>query len=235
MELKDKVVVVTGASEGLGREIALKLAKQQTLLALIARSEEKLKEVANDCDQYGSQLTKIYKCDIKNLDEIVNTCNQINNDFARVNVLINNAGVWQKLGFLEDMEDDLVTDVIDINLRGLIFMTKKLIPLLKNQSEAAVINISSKSGVTTQPGQSVYTASKWGVTGFTEVLKEDLKGTSVRVAGLYQGGTNTKLFEKTGEHFNQDKFTNPSDLAEVVVFMLTQPPKIWLHDVRVEY
>ena len=108
-------------------------------------------------------------------------------------------------------------------------------PELKNRKESAIINVSSKSGVVPQAGQSVYTASKYGVRGFTEVLKADLKGTNVRVAGIYQSGTNTKMFEKTGEDFPIQKFTDPADLAAVIVYMLSMPERIWLHDVRVEY
>ena len=113
-------------------------------------------------------------------------------------------------------------------------MTKYMLPTLKKQDEAAIINISSKSGVTVQPGQSVYSATNWGVTGFSKVLKEDLGKTNITVATVHQGGTNTNLFKKTGEHLVQDEFINPSDLAGVVVFMLSQPKNIWIHDVRVE-
>ena len=118
----------------------------------------------------------------------------------------------------------------------MIYVTKQLLKYFKERDEEAIIlNVSSRSGVTTQEGQSIYTASKWGVTGFTEVLKTDLKNSKIRVATLHQGGTNTNLFSKTGEHFNQDKFIKPEDLADVIVFMLSRPPQIWLHDVRVEY
>lgn len=82
----------------------------------------------------------------------------------------------------------------------------------------------------------LYCASKYGVTGFTEVLKVDLKGSSVRVAGLYQGGTNTQMFSKANDLDKPlNDFTDPNDLADVIVFMLTRPAKIWLHDIRVTY
>jgi len=87
-----------------------------------------------------------------------------------------------------------------------------------------------------RPEQSVYCASKFGVYGFTEVLKLDLKGTNIRVAGLYQGGTNTQLFSKANELDKPlDNFTDPADLADIIVFMLTRPPKLWIHDIRITY
>ena len=105
----------------------------------------------------------------------------------------------------------------------------------EEDKEAIVLNISSRSGITAQEGQNVYTAAKWGVTGFSESLKADLKGSKIRVATVFQGGTNTEMFNKVGEHFDQGKLIKPEDLADVIVFMLSRPPQIWLHDVRVEY
>mgnify|MGYP001584392996 FL=1 len=142
---------------------------------------------------------------------------------------------WQKLNLLEDVPEKEIDSVIKTDLLGMIHITRLVLPILKQQEEAIIINDSSKSGVTAQPGQSVYSAAKWGVRGFTEVLKEDLKGTNVRVAGIYQGGTNTGMFDKVGENLNQEEFIKPEDLADVIIFMLSRPPRIWLHDVRVEY
>lgn len=112
----------------------------------------------------------------------------------------------------------------------------KSVPFYPNTKDnTQIVNISSRSGVKAQEGQVIYSASKWGVAGFTEVLKEDLKETKVRIAGVYQGGVNTGMFRKTGDIFGQSRFMKPADLADIVVFILSQPKQIWLHDVRVEY
>ena len=153
MNLSGKTAIVTGASDGIGKQVAIKLADQGVNLALIGRDNFRLNQVKNAIKKLNSSLK----------------------------------------------------------------------------------NVSSKSGVTAQAGQSVYSASKWGVRGFTEVLKIDLKNTGIKVAGVYQSGINTKMFEKTGEKVPSEKFTNPVDLAEVIVYILSQPEKIWLHEVRVEY
>lgn len=235
MNLKNKVAIVTGASDGLGKQIALKLAKEGVKLALIARSEERLEEIKRLALEAGSSKCEFYPCDIRDSAKLGEIVKKIAADFDGINILINDAGVWQKLGFLEDLPEETIDEVIDINLKGLIKITRLVIPYLKEQKDAAIINISSKSGVTAQPGQSIYTASKWGVTGFSEVLKGDLKDTTVRVATIHQGGVDTGMFDKTGEHLNQEKFIRPEDLADVVLFMLSRPGRIWLHDVRVEY
>ena len=239
MNLKNKIVVITGASDGIGREIAIKLAREGAKLALIARNNEKLKGVAGECIKEGSSDVRSYPCDLRNSDEIKKVVSELISDFGEVNILINNAGIWQKTGELEEASLENIDDVINTNLTGLVKMTNLILPTLRKSQDAAIINVSSHSGIEAKQGQSVYCASKWGVAGFTEALRLDLGGSSnVRIAGLYQGGTHTNLFEKAGDPKDPElfgKFTEPSDLADVVVFMLSRPPKIWLHDVRVEY
>ena len=230
------MAVVTGASDGLGKQVSLKLAKEGVSLALIARNEERLSKVKNECLGLGSPRVESYVCDLSDKEKVKETVNKILVDFNEVDILLNIAGVWQKLNLLESIPDDEIDSVIDINLKGTIYLTRLLLKHFKEENrEAIIFNVSSRSGVTAQGGQAVYSASKWGVTGFSEVLKTDLKETKIRVATLHQGGTNTELFNKTGEHFNQDKLIKSEDLADVIIFMLSRPPQIWLHDVRVEY
>ncbi len=113
-------------------------------------------------------------------------------------------------------------------------LTRFLIVDLRKKSEAVILNVASKSGVVAQAGQSVYRATKYDVRGFTEVLTADDQESKIRVAGIYQSGTNTQMFAKASEEVPNNIFTEPEDLADVVVFRLSRPPKIWLNHVRVE-
>lgn len=236
MKLQNKTAIITGASDGIGRQVAIKLAEQRVNLALIGRDNFRLNQIKKAIKTLNSSLkVEIYSCDIRNNNQLAKTTKQIFSDFKDIHVLVNVAGIWQKIMPLEELPENVVDDVISTNLTSLIHITRLVLPILKKQQEAVIINVSSKSGVTAQVGQSVYSASKWGVRGFTEVLKTDLKNTHIRVAGVYQGGTNTKMFAKTGEKVPSEKFTNPADLADVIVYMLSRPEKIWLHEVRVEY
>ena len=236
MNLKNKVVVVTGSSNGIGKQIALRLAKDNVKLVLIARNKDKLSAVAAEAMKLWAISVDIYPCDITNSGELKNSIESIllDND-NKIDVLINNAGIWQKLMPVDEIDEKRVDDVIATNLTALIHMTRLFLPSMRERSEAAIINISSKSWVTAQLGQSVYTATKYGVRWFTEVLKADLKETPIRVAWVYQSGTNTGMFSAADQDFPIEKFTDPADLADVVAYMLGLPPKIWLHDVRVEY
>lgn len=238
MILKNKVAIVTGASDGLGKQVALKLAKEGVGLALVARNEERLNEVKKKCLELGSPKVESYVCDLKLKEDIKNSVEKIKVDFGGVQILLNIAGIWQKIGQLDEATLENIEDVISTNLIGVVMLTNLVLPTLRQQEESVIINVSSHSGIEPKNGQSVYCASKWGVTGFTESLRLDLKESNVRVAGLYQGGTQTGLFEKANDQKDLEvfnKFTKPEDLADVIVFMLSRPPKIWLHDVRVVY
>jgi len=236
MKIQNKTIIITGSSDGIGKAIALRLGKEKANIALVARNEKKLREVEKEALKLGANKIQTYPCDIRNEESIKNTVNLIKSDFGEIDVLINNAGVWQKLMQADEISTEITQAVLETNLHGTINMTQMVLPHLRsNSDETAIINISSKSGTTAQAGQAVYTASKYGVRGFTEVLHEDLKGSSIRVAGIYQAGTNTEMFSKTNENFPVEKFTDPNDLADVVRYMLSLPEKIWLHDVRVEY
>lgn len=238
MQITGKTIIVTGASEGIGREIALALVKRGANIALVARNLDNLNKVLAEVVALGSSGSKAYVCDIQNLSDIKTTTKQIINDYPQDLIgLVNNAGIWQKKDELENISDDLLTAVIEIDLMGVIRFTKELLPKFKTIDKSAIINISSRSGITAQAGQSVYTAAKWGVKGFTEVLKEDLKDTNISVAGVYQGGTNTNMFHKAGETWPLEKlktFIPASELGSVVAYMLALADQIWLSEIHVD-
>lgn len=234
MDLRNKVVIVTGGSDGIGRHICLKLAEAGSQVVLLGRNADRLAAVEAEVRAAGAPRAQAYQCDMQNGAEIDATTAQIQQDFGQVDVLINNAGIWHKTGPLDEISPDTIAATLQTNLTGTIQLTRGLLPALRARDEAAILNVISKSGVVAQAGQSVYTASKYGMRGFTEVLKTDEAETGVRVAGLYQSGTNTGMFAKAGEDVPNHIFTEPDDLADVVVFMLSRPAKLWMHDVRVE-
>jgi len=234
MQLEDKTVVVTGGSDGIGKHICLKLAAQKCRLAIIGRDTARLSAVQAQCTSLGAPRVETYACDIQDSAALNATAKTMMQDFGAIDILINNAGIWHKAGPLDTIAPDMLTATVQTNLTALMQLTQALIADLRAREEAIILNIASKSGVVAQGGQSVYTATKYGVRGFTEVLKVDEQDSGIRVAGLYQSGTNTGMFAKANEDVPNHVFTEPGDLAEVVVFMLSQPPKVWLHDVRVE-
>jgi len=225
-----KKVLITGASEGIGKAIALRLATEDMSLMLLARNEEKLEAVKKEVEVLGGNA-HVVVCDMRSQEAVVAVADTL----TEIDVLINNAGIWHKMSQLDEITPDTISDVIATNLTGQITLTNQLLPKLRNSATPAVLNIISKSGVTAQEGQTVYTASKWGMKGFTDTLRNDVRDTNIRVGAVYQAGTATDMFEKTGEEVPREKFTPPEDLAETIAFMLTRPDKIWLNEVHVTY
>lgn len=234
MHLNGKIAVVTGGSDGIGRHICLKLAAEGCRLAILGRNQDRLDAVVAECLTDGASEVRAYAFDLMDAEALENTALSIIDDFGGVDILINNAGVWHKAGPLDTIDPDMLLTTVGTNLTALMQLTRHLLPSLRSCNEALILNVVSKSGVIAQAGQTVYTATKFGVRGFTEVLKQDEAENGVRVAGLYQSGTNTSMFAKAGEDVPNHIFTEPDDLADVVVFMLSRPPKLWMHDVRVE-
>lgn len=228
-----KTVLITGASDGIGRSIALKLSRPETQLVLFGRDERKLQAVADACRSKGATvvLQAFDLTDDTSRRHIVDT---LIADHP-VDVLINNAGIWHKVGDLTTIGEEVIRQLIDINLTAHILLTRQLLSHMRDRTGAAIVNIVSKSGLVPQAGQSVYTASKYGMRGFTDVLREDTKQDPIRIGAVYQSGTATQMFSKAGDDFPVDKFTDPDDLAEVIEFMLSRPAKLWLNEVHVVY
>lgn len=228
-----KTVLITGASDGIGKSIALKLSERKEQLILFGRDEVKLQNVRTACEANGAHV-ETYAFDLTDNEKRCAVAGEILSR-QQVDVLINNAGIWHKAGDVTSFSEENIQEVISLNLTAQILLTRQVLEQMRSREGAAVVNIVSKSGVVAQAGQTVYTASKYGMRGFTDVLREDTKDEPVRVAGVYQSGTNTRMFAKAGDNPPVEKFTNPDDLADVVVFMLTRPEKIWLNEVHVTY
>ncbi|MCA9383604.1 SDR family oxidoreductase [Candidatus Dojkabacteria bacterium] len=236
MRLEDKKVLITGSSAGIGKEIALKLATESTNLLLLGRNQDKLDQVRKESIANGANSANVYAFDLADTEIATSYLESIRVEHPDISVVINNAGIWQRVDDVDKFSHEEIEKIINTNLTALIKVTNTLLPVLRLQNEAAIINVSSKSGVVAQKGQSIYSASKYGVKGFTDVLKADLKGSNIRVAGVYQSGTNTEMFSKAGDNdFPVQNFTDPTDLADVIVYMLSRPEKIWLNEIHVNY
>ena len=228
-----KTYIITGASDGIGESIARKLSLLDNVrLILLGRSLERLELVQEDCRKTGA-TTEIYAFDLNDDKARQTAVNEIIEKYTP-DVLINVAGIWHKTGDLTTLDDDTIRLVINTNLTSQILLTRQMLDSMRSRPGSAIINVVSKSGIIAQAGQTVYTASKYGMKGFTDVLRIDTKEDPIHIAGVYQSGTNTEMFAKAGEEMPTDKFTEPDDLADVIVFMLTRPDKIWLNEIHID-
>lgn len=237
MSQETRTIIVTGASDGIGKAITLELAAKGHTLILLARDEKRLDQVSKEAQEKGAKSAKGFSVNLTKPSDISKFTAEITKQYISIDGLINNAGIWQKVADPDQISEEETLNVINTNLTGLILLTQKILPVIRKSDNGFIINVSSRSGYCAQSGQSVYTASKYGVRGFTEVLSEDLKETDIRVAGIYQGGTNTQMFNKAGEDFSNEKlstFIPTEELAKVVSFLISRPKGIWLPEIRIE-
>ncbi len=236
MELKNKIVVITGASRGLGKEIALLLAKEHCKLALIARSEKELSGLVSEIKKSG-ESADYFVCDITDSAKVFETIKDITKKLGRIDILINNAGIWAE-GNLEDHKPDQIKQVFDVVVLGTIYTTMAALPQMKKQKSGQIFNVNSIAGVGT-PGSAgpytPYTAAKHAVTGFTRALEEELLDTGIKVLNFCPGGMNTEIFRSAGNDYsdNEDWMMNKQDIAKIAVFMLKQPEDVLIESMVV--
>jgi len=209
MELQNKKVLITGGTSGLGLELVKILLSKGSIVYTYTNNKESIDVVKNEIQNNNFHIES---ADVSNIDEVKNYFSK----FEDLDVIINNAGIWLE-GLVEENDLEQINKVINVNLTGLIYNTSLALPFLKKKEISYIVNIVSTSGLESKPSQSVYAASKWGVHGFTECLKTDLKRTGVRVVGIYPGGMKTKLFRNFKYERGIDKFMNPEEVAKVVV------------------
>lgn len=229
MDLKSKVVLVTGASDGLGRSLAIKLAKNGAKIALVARSEDKLKQIK---EKIGNQAD-YFVCDISKPNQIKTTITKIQKKFKSIDVLVNCAGIWLE-GATDQADPKKIQAMFNTNTLGPIYLTGAVLPFLKTRPEATIFNVISDSGLDPSPDWGIYVASKFAMRGFTDSLKLELKNTNIKVMNLYPGGMNTELFVKAGnKHFNEPWMMDKEDVADIIIFMLTRPKDVVINDLVV--
>ena len=197
MDVRNKIIVVTGAGSGIGRELSLLLLKKGAKVFGIDLSAESLAEtqkVANVTDQYF----KGFVMDITDVQKVDEVPAQVINHFGTVDGIINNAGVIQKFVMVNDLTIDEIKRVINVNFYGTVYLTKILLPHLLNRPEAHIVNISSMGGFIPFPSQTIYGAAKAAVKIFTEGLYAELKDTAVRVTVVHPGAIITNISKNSG-------------------------------------
>lgn len=223
--LTGQTIVITGASRGLGKALALRLADEGCNLALLARSEEDLQDLVTEIDEKElSIVAKAYPCDVTNFDQVEQTVENIMHDFTKIDILVNNAGIWHE-GPTEKAPIDKIQGVIRTNYEAVVYTCKAVIPYLKKQKHGQIFNIASNAANHPSADWGIYTGSKYAVKGFTESLSLELAKSKIKVSGFYPGGMNTQLFEDYGKK-NEPWMMDVVDIVEIITFMLKQPQDV---------
>jgi len=226
---KDKVVLITGAAQGIGRAIALKFAKGGAKIALndIETQKENLEKVKKEIEELGSQA-KYYFADVSKYEEVERMIKEIEKDFGRLDVLVNNAGIIRDATLAKMSLEDW-KKVIDVDLNGVFNCTKAALPLIiANQGN--IISISSIVGERGNFGQTNYAAAKAGIIGFTKSLAKELGRFGVRVNAIAPGFIETPMTEKVPEEVKVmakkltalGRFGKPEEVANLVYFLASE-------------
>lgn len=231
--LKNSVVLITGASSGLGKAIALRLAREKVKLALVARNESELKKVALECRKLGSSA-EYFLCDIRDPAAVDKTVDVILKRLGTVDVLVNNAGIWLE-GPTTAAPHVKIKDLFETNTMGHIYMTQAVLPFMKKKKSGQILNVISDAGLNPDANWGIYAGTKYAMRGFTDSLKLELAGTGIKVMGFYPGGMDTELFVKSGSNERHEPWMmNPDYIADIIAFMLMQPDDVVMDQVKVK-
>ncbi len=224
--LKGKTAVVTGGTRGIGRAIARKFAENGANVAVIATSDSpKALETISDLQNLGVKA-RLYTCDVRNAEEVASAREEILADFEKVDILVNNAGVTRD-NLLPSLSIMDIDDVIDINLKGAIFITRAFIRDFMRNRGGNIINISSVVGLMGNKGQTNYAASKAGVVGLTKSVAKEYGRKNIRCNAIAPGYIETDMTNKLSDAQKGEiagaipmtKLGKPEDVANAALFL----------------
>jgi len=214
--IQNQVALVSGASRGIGQEIALMLAREGASIALLSRTREALEETKKKCESLGAKVAVI-PADLSRSSICSEVIGQTVQELGGLNILINNAGVLE-MGPTQEADLEKWDRVLDVNLKSLIHLTVNALPEIQKAPRGAIINIASVAGKWTMPGLAIYNASKFGVVGFSGALFDDVREKNIKVCDICPGWVRTDMASSAG--LDGSKMIQPQDIADTVKFVL---------------
>ena len=199
MDLMGKVVVVTGGGNGIGQQIVLALLNKNAIVAAADINLDGLNDTQTKAGSFGTRLS-LHQTDISSRESVQKLCNEVTHKHQHVDVIINNAGVIHPFVPVIDLDDAVINKVINVNLFGVINMTKVFLPVLLSRPVAHIVNISSMGGLFAFPKQTIYGASKAAVKLLSEGLYAELKQTNVGVTVVFPGAVKTNITKNCDSH-----------------------------------
>lgn len=224
--LKDKTAFITGAGKGIGRATALALAKEGVHIGLMARTETDMQAVAKEIESLDAKA--VYAtADVSSMEQVEEATAKLTAELGQADILINNAGMGAFGPFLE-IDPEEWKRVIDVNLLGMYYVTRAVLPQLIEKSGGDIVNISSMSGVKGTAGSSAYSASKFAVLGLSESLSQEVRQHNIRVFALTPSRVITEFSGGAVPEKSEEKFMQAEDIAEYIVSQLKLHPRIFI-------
>jgi len=218
MIFKDKTVIVTGASQGVGAATARKFADAGANLVLVARGKKGLDSIADELRDRAR--VEIFPMDVADAEACASLCKKAAFEFGRIDVLVNNAGFHAR-GNVETVTAADLGRMIDVNLKAPLMLTRMVLPYLREAGGGAIVNVASLAGRAPVPGSAAYSASKFGLRAFTFALAEELRGSGIKLAAVSPGPISTGFIlgdiDKTSELTFSQPMSSPEDVAQAIL------------------
>jgi NADP-dependent 3-hydroxy acid dehydrogenase YdfG len=236
--IKQKVVIVTGASSGIGYATALKLSKAGAKVAAGARRVEKLETLKNEVQKYGGEML-VKKIDVTKKEDCDSFINFVTKTWNHIDILINNAGIMP-LSFFKNLKVSEWEQMIDVNLKGVLYCTAAVIPFMITKKSGHIVNISSVAGRIVFPAGSVYCATKHAVTAFSEGLRQELSQRyNIKVTCIEPGVVSTELpntitdksLDSFVESVKEMESLNAEDIANAIIYSLDSPQYLNINEI----
>lgn len=227
--LNNKNALITGAGKGIGKAVALALAAEGVNVALLARTKTDLEQVAKEIEPYGVK-TVIVTADIADIGSVNQAVNTVLGEFKTIDILINNAGIG-KFGKFLDLAPQDFENIIKVNLFGIYYATRAVLPGMIEQQGGDIINISSTAGLKGAAITSAYSASKFAVMGLTESLMQEVRKHNIRVTALTPSTVATDMAINLNlTDGNPEKVMQAEDIAEVIVAQLKLNRRVFIKE-----
>ncbi len=226
--LKNKVVIITGASRGIGKSIAKGFFDNNCKVALISRNKKDLIDTKNVIGAKSNNI-QLFPCDISNFSDVQNVIDKVIKYYGNIDILINNAGITKDNLILRMKEEDWDT-VVDVNLKGCFNTVKAVVKQMIRNKKGSIINISSVIGLIGNAGQTNYAASKAGIFGLTKSLAKELGSRNITVNAIAPGYVQTSMTEKLSTNIKNDLYKNiplkrlgsAEDITNLVLFLSSE-------------
>ena len=210
----NKTIVITGGSDGLGKAIA-KLLSEKNNIIIISKTDENANKISREIPK-----AECYTCDVTKPEQVDETIKTIILNHGDIDILINNAGVWLA-GDLTENSYEQISNCIDVNTKGPIYMTKAVLPNMYEQGKGLIINVCSQASFDSDDFSPVYNASKWAMRGFNRSIQKDVSKKGIKVTGFYPGFMQTNIFKKAGNDYDTSTGLEVEKVAKAIEFIVT--------------
>lgn len=219
--LKDKITIITGGSKGIGFQDAKLFLEQGARVAFCAINKKEVEKARKKLAAYGEVFAKTV--DVRNEKEIEKFIKETISRFGKIDILVNNAGILPPRGDFSEQTSAVINDVVDTNLKGVLYMTRAVINHMIGRKSGVIINTSSEAGLEGYAEMAVYCATKFGIRGFSEALNEELSGQGIKVYSVCPGAVKTDM----NARFTGEKAIGmfPEDVAKLIVKIAATLPE----------